>query len=112
MALEKQDLVKQTSLDVSANGTSQVLDTEDAKSVSWIADLTALSGTSPTVTFTWQTSPDNTNWYDVTTGTTLTAAGVLTRFVRENLMRYVRIKWTVGGTITTATANLFIYCRR
>jgi len=64
-------------------------------------DATAKTGTSPTLAVLIQDSADNTNWVTVATFTTLSdATGSERKEVLGPLRRYVRAKWTIGGSNT------------
>ena len=55
---------------------------------------------SPTSQMVLQTSPDNVNWYDVTTSTELTATGDLAETKDVDgapLLKYVRARTVLGG---------------
>lgn len=59
--------------------------------------VTAVSGTSPTLDVTVQTSPDASTWTPVGTFTQKTTAGTQTKnFI--GLDRYVQVAWVIGGT--------------
>jgi len=92
-------------------GTSTVADTStgNRNGACFIAKLTALAGgTTPTVTFNWQTSRNNVNWYTFASSSALSAAGTEVYVTHAVIMKYARISWTVTGGPTTATADLVI----
>lgn len=60
-------------------------------------DVTELSGTSPSVTVTVETSPTGTGWKAARTLTAVTAVGAL-KVIAAGLERYVRASWTIGGS--------------
>jgi hypothetical protein len=64
-----------------------------------LVNVTAESGTS-TLDIVIQTSDDNTTYYDHTTCAQITATGQY-RFAVTNFGKYVRLKYTVGGTSFT-----------
>jgi hypothetical protein len=98
-------------VDVKVNGNSGSLDTEHAKNVTWLANITALAGTSPSVIFSWENSPDNINWFITFAVAALTTVGFRSRVDTENLLRYVRVAWTKTGTITTGDATIYIQAK-
>jgi hypothetical protein len=104
----RQELIN-LAVDVSATGQSAALDLSENDNVCWVAELATLTGgTSPDVTFSWDHSPNNSNWYTIASEAALTAAGVKSRTTAENLFRFVRISWVTTGSPTGATANLFM----
>jgi hypothetical protein len=64
-----------------------------------LVNVTAESGTS-TLDIVIQTSDDNSTYYDHTTCAQITATGQY-RFAVTNFGKYVRLKYTVGGTSFT-----------
>jgi hypothetical protein len=107
-------LFTEAGVDVSgASGNCSTFSLYGYLKVSWVAELTALTGgTSPDVTFTWQHGPDGANWYDIATEAALTATGYKQRLVEENVMNYVRVRWATTGTPTTATATFLMQAMR
>jgi hypothetical protein len=98
---------EQLDVDVTTSGQSDTFDAMGVSEAVWLAEMTALAG-GGTVTFTWQHSPDNSNWYDIASESALSAAGFKQRQDQENLFRFRRVAWATTGTITTATASFFI----
>jgi hypothetical protein len=95
-----------------ASGQSDVLDSEELDKITWIANFDGFTGgTSPDITYTWQHSADNSNWFAIASEAALTAAGIKTRLVVENTMRYLRIAWVTTGSPTTATTDFYIQAR-
>ena len=69
-------------------------------------DVTAASGTTPTLDFEVEWSPDGTNWVSAdTTADTMaqitTAAGAAKAF--DAKAPFARLKWTIGGTTPSFT---------
>ena len=101
---------------VNATGNSNAFDVFPYESLSFFVNLTALSGgTTPSVQFTYQEVDDYGVWYDVTNlGSALTAIGTARTSVGEGakvneaIGKSGRIKWTVTGGPTTATANITV----
>lgn len=73
--------------------------------------LTLVGGTTPSVTFKVQESPDKVSATDVVTLGALTAAGVVAKRVAGTGKRWLRIAWTTTGTPDSATADLVISAR-
>lgn len=68
-------------------------------------DVTAVSGTSPTMTVTVETAGDGVTWSAVGTFTAVTATGTQ-RKTFFGLDQYVRVSWTVGGTTPSFTFSV------
>lgn len=69
-------------------------------------NVSAVSGTTPTMTVKLQDSVDGTNWFDVTGGATasITATGPqLVRIASTPIAPFVRLVWTLGGTTPSFT---------
>ena len=97
------------------SGTSSSFGTGNMGIVGLFVNITAASGTLPTLIVNIQHSPDNSTWYDVP-GLTTTSLGVVTTVsilpsVMLPLADYVRCKWTIGGVgpSFTFTADLVVY---
>ena len=100
----------QADVDVSgASGNSNTFDLGMFKHMAAItADLTALSGgTSPDVTFTFEDSPDGTNWYTVSAESALSAIGAKSQRLTA-FHRYARVSWATTGGPATATASFHV----
>jgi hypothetical protein len=67
--------------------------------------VTAVGGTTPSITVIIEHSPDNTTWSTHTTFTAATGANT-ERKVLSGLDRYVRARWTVSGTTPSITWGL------
>lgn len=92
--------------DFTGDDNTTALDTQGLKRVSWLVNVTALSGAAQSLTLTWQHSPDNVVWVDIAAETALTGAGTKQRVAAENRMRYVRVSWTTG---TNAVGTGVVY---
>jgi len=104
------------SVNVKVTGTQATpTDCEDVDLVTFAVNLRVVTGgTSPTLAFKAQTSPDGALWFEAgNIGGTLTAPGTVMGSL-TGLMRYNRIAWTIAGTVTptTATADLYITAKR
>jgi len=80
-----------------ANG-SVVEETAHRRIAALVLDITAASGTNPTLDVTVQTSRDGSTWYSAGAFTQATATS--TQRKTFALDRYVRAQWTIGGTDT------------
>ena len=69
--------------------------------------VTAITGTSPTLVVKLQESSDNSSWSDIAGATTatITAAGSAVIFAQPT-KGYVRAVATIGGTTPAVTANI------
>lgn len=67
-------------------------------------DVTAASGTSPTLDVTIQTSRDGSTWY--TSGTFAQKTGVSNESKVFAVDRFVRASWTIGGTTPSFTFSI------
>lgn len=67
--------------------------------------VTAVSGTTPSLTVVLEHSPDNATWSTHSTFTAATAAGTQ-RKVAAGLDRYIRCSWTITGTTPSATFSV------
>ena len=101
-------------VDVKVTGAQATwTDTEDAESVAVTVNLTALAGgTTPSVTFNLQHSPDGVAGAAAFVFSAQTGAGRVTDVTKRNLHRFVRVAWATTGTPTTATANINITAKR
>ena len=92
---------------VSATANGTTVDTGAATTVGWLAHLhiTAVSGTTPSLTAVVQHSTNGSAWTTLGTFTAATAIGsqVLTGTGATN--RYLRIQWTVSGTTPSFTVQ-------
>lgn len=90
---------------LTANKTGEAVPTGDRGIARLTLDITAASGTTPTLDVTIETSEDKTTWTSVGTFTQATAAGKQ-RKVFVGLDRYVRAVETVGGTGPSFTRTI------
>lgn len=85
-----------------ASGAGTAVDLGAATAASIEALVTAVSGTSPTLDLTLQTSSDQTTWATLATLPRFTGAG-RAALLASGALRYVRLVWTVGGTTPSFT---------
>ena len=88
-----------------SNGTSQ--DNTAATSNGFVAQLhiTAVSGTTPSLTAVVQHSTNNSTWTTLGSFTAATAVGSQVITGTGTVNRYVRIAWTVSGTTPSFTVQ-------
>lgn len=71
-----------------------------------MAQVTAITGTSPTVTFSLDESSDNATWTAVPGATTAALAAIGSAvFYGRPTKSYVRVTATIGGTTPAVTGN-------
>lgn len=75
-------------------------------------DITAASGTSPTISVEYQTSPDGTRWFTHTGTAQQTAAGKATIKIAGNIGRIGRIQYWIGGTTPSFTFQVDVEGKR
>lgn len=71
-------------------------------------DVTAVAGTSPSMTVTYQSSYDGTNFYDNTAGAAITAAGRQLIKVPNTSGAYGRISYAISGTSPSFTFSAVV----
>lgn len=92
----------------SANASSGAIAPQGtAAYVLCMVQISAITGTSPTLVVKLQESSDNSTWSDVTGATTATlnAAGSAV-FFGKPAKGYVQVVATIGGTTPAVTANI------
>ncbi len=88
-----------------ADGQSEPIDASEYLEAHALLDVTAVSGMLPTLDLVIETSPDKANWFPHTTFSQKTDAGKDLRTL-SNLGKYVRARWTIGGTTPSFTFSL------
>lgn len=96
-----------------SSGTGASVDMGAATTAVLRLDVTAASGSSPTLAVTVQTSPDGTTWASLGTFATVSGAGAVERRF-PGAAKLVRAAWTIGGgspsfTFTIAGGALTVY---
>lgn len=73
-------------------------------------NVTAASGTTPSLTVKFQDSPDGVTFYDIASGafTAVTAAGTSRIVLPAGVGPFVRAVYTISGTTPSFTANVQI----
>lgn len=69
-------------------------------------DVTAITGTSPTVVVKFQDSDDGTTWADLVQFPQITAVTSDLRFALRTKKRYLRYVLTIGGTTPSVSLTL------
>lgn len=94
-----------------AHTGTPVLDVRDAIACSILLKITALSGTSPSLTVFLQGSDNGTDWYDIQSSSAITAAPAANQYPIINVtslnVKLVRIRGTLTGTTPSATYTAF-----
>lgn len=68
-----------------------------------IMGCTALTGTSPTLTLTFQHSSDGSTWVNFSPSVSVSGVGTTVTVINSSIYAYTRISATVGGTSPSAT---------
>lgn len=97
-----------------ASGTADIGDSAaEFDSVDIFLDVTAASGTSPSLIATYQASVDGgTTWFDVTSGAAITAAGKQIINVSSRLGALGRLSYAITGTTPSFTFSAVSQFRR
>lgn len=99
-----EDLILAPSAARTATGNGAAVELGDRTAVRLTLDVTAASGTGPTLDVTVQTSRDGVTWYEAGTFTQATGAGTQRKVFAVD--RFVRGSWTVGGTTPSFTFSM------
>ena len=94
---------------LTATVTSPAQDVREVELIALFVNITAISGTSPTLTVKIQESPDGTQWNDTgltTTALNATGATRVAATVGQKLSKFVRAVATVAGTTPSITATI------
>jgi hypothetical protein len=88
-----------------ASGNGTAVDTRESSTLRLLLDVTAASGTGPTLTVTIEQSSDGSTWRDHSSFAQ--ATGVTSeRKTFGGVDRWVRAKWTLGGTTPSFTFSV------
>lgn len=98
------DLVLAESAARTVTGSGSAVEVGDRGVARLLMDVTAASGTSPTLNVTVETSHDGTTWRSAGTFTQATAVGQ--QRAAFNIDRFVRASWTIGGTSPSFTLSI------
>lgn len=66
-------------------------------------EVTAVAGTSPTMTVTYQSSPDGVTFYDHTAGASIIAVGKQRIALTNTIGKFGRLSYVIGGTAPSFT---------
>ncbi len=91
---------------ITANGNSGAVDVSDVEKIIIKTVVSAVSGTSPTLDITIKDSDDGSTWDTVESLTQITAAGTVNTRLTKPTRRYIRVDWTVGGTLPSFTTEI------
>ena len=75
-------------------------------------DVTAVSGTTPSMTVTYQISPDGVNFYDHTPGAAITATGKQSIRIPTNIGAFGRLSYAITGTAPSFTFSAAVELKR
>lgn len=101
---DTQDLTLFPSATKTATATGDAVETGDRRVARLKLDVTAASGTSPTLDVDVETSRDGSTWYTSGSFTQATAVGGEEKLFM--LDRFVRAKATIGGTTPSFTFSV------
>lgn len=97
---------------------SAVVMTADGTGTAWLCDryteasvhvdVSQVTGTTPTLDVTVQTSADNTNWHAHTALTQLTDSTTAADAQVTNISKYIRLDYNLGGTTPSFTVTALI----
>lgn len=88
------------------SGNSGTLSSEGFFSISAVVNITAVSGTNPTLDIDLESSDDGTNWQTIYTQTRATTASVVFNPGVQNPSLYYRFRWTISGTTPSFTFSV------
>ncbi|MEW6095366.1 MAG: hypothetical protein AB1567_02400 [bacterium] len=89
------------------SGESQIIPIDYYTNAQVFLDITAASGTSPTLDVTIEYSPDGSRWFTHTSFSQKTTTGKDTLRI-SSLGAYMRIKYTIAGTTPSFTFSVDI----
>lgn len=75
-------------------------------------DVTAVAGTSPSMTVTYQSSPDGTNYYDNTAGAAITVVGQQLIKIANCAGKHGRLSYAISGTAPSFTFSAGVEAKR
>lgn len=94
------------------SGASDALYVENADKVSFLVDVTAVSGTTPSMTLTVEWSHDGTTWFPAdpvdSLGAAITAAAKRVRTL-DSKGRFCRVVWEITGTTPSFTFAVHVH---
>lgn len=75
-------------------------------------DVTAIGGTAPTMTVTYQASPDGVTFYDHTAGAAIMAVGRQLIRIPANAGNFGSLSYVIGGTTPSLTFSAVVGGKR
>ena len=93
---------------VTASGSGSVVDLGPGPNLgmAFYLDVTAVSGTTPTLDVVVQDSPDGSVWYDLVTFARKTGVSKEVQRLASPFARRLRVSYTVGGTSPSFTFSV------
>jgi len=91
----------------SASGVSNGFNVGEFTEALVMVDVTAVSGTAPTLDIKVQISHNNTDWWDHTTFTQIVAVGKAYKSLTA-FGKYMRLSYTIGGTSPQFTFGAYL----
>ena len=112
-SVNKLDLASAKALSGSGttNENAKASELGQTRLVGWL-NVTAIGGTSPSLTVTIQHSADNSNFVTLQAFTAKTATGVEAIQISANCLPYVRASAALSGTTPTATYTCYLWFDR
>lgn len=94
-----------------ANGSSAAVRVDSTNQVSLLVDVTAASGTTPSMTLNVEWSDDATTWFVADVADSMTAITAATKRTKEYDVRapYFRVSWAITGTTPSFTFAVDAY---
>lgn len=75
-------------------------------------DVTAVAGTSPSLTITYRCSPDGVNFWDHTVGVAITAVGKQLIKIPGNLGKFGQLSYAIAGVAPSFTFSMVAEAKR
>ena len=108
--------VTTTALASAARTTSGTVDIgaipSDSTELIIYIDATAVSGTTPSMTMTYQSSPDGVTFWDNTVGTAMTASSRTMIKVPTTTGKFGRLSYAITGTTPSFTFSAVVEAKR
>lgn len=96
-----------------ATGNSSSMNVGDANECIVFLHVSAVSGTTPTLDVSIQTSEDGTTWHDHNDGTFTQTTAVRTAATKRllGLGRFIRARWVIAGTSPSFTFYVKVHLK-
>ena len=75
-------------------------------------DATVVTGTTPSLTVTYQSSPDGVNFWDNTAGSAIIVAGKQLIKIPSTTGKYGRLSYAISGTTPSFTFSVVVEAKR